>query len=548
MPFDRDSQHNPLSNLVDALEEESPVPFLYLASSFASGTPLDSYLAVEQGGLELSLLIEKMLRNPHPVTDALLLAWAELLANDELTAKVDATVRPRVEVVPAWLADIKRIRPQRAVVLRAALGEQESIAVEVSGPRGVVTLVCGFDMLGEPSMDDAYPVPEKIEEMLARIPELDLPTIEITEVSLADARARIEEAYGETQGLYPPLTTDTWPSSGPLLMWVLRMLPAGGVGFGASKWTDAQRNEIVSGFLSSPFGMRIPAGARDLVAELLELAVIHGTGNPLELSPMLVDYLLCELIPGTGLALGPAAADVPEVMMQLVRFAHERLGIDAELTAETLQVIDDCQDEYLWNVEGGPDEFTLELPFGPDFVAHFVRRDRIDHLDTDPLPADESLDLDGVPEEIRSRVRDVGAVVEDTAQRFFVDPEMRTAALRTVAYIGTRAPQAFRGRTKDVNLAAAICWMVGHNNGWFSQAGAGRSVADMLRWMGVKTNPRSRAERITQQLHLPVEFPSRYSNVSLGEPELLVSSYRENLLASLAGPVELGTIRQKGQS
>ena len=52
----------------------------------------------------------------------------------------------------------------------------------------------------------------------------------------------------------PPFETDTWPACRPIVEWLTRGMPAGGVGYGRPEWSEPDRRKLADRFFASAFG------------------------------------------------------------------------------------------------------------------------------------------------------------------------------------------------------------------------------------------------------------------------------------------------------
>ena len=87
---------------------------------------------------------------------------------------------------------------------------------------------------------DAFLVPGSIGEVIERMREVaNDPDVRLSDIGLADARARVTEAIEVGALMFPPFETETWPASRPLTEWLLRLLPEGGTGYVRPTWSKA---------------------------------------------------------------------------------------------------------------------------------------------------------------------------------------------------------------------------------------------------------------------------------------------------------------------
>ena len=118
---------------------------------------------------------------------------------------------------------------------------------------------------------DAFAIPAGSEEFVGFWNAQAAPgEATIEPLPLAEARARIEEAIETGAQTWPPLESDSWPASRPLLEWVLRQLPTGGKGFVRPAWSERRLDRLTQRFLSSPWAAELdPSDAASIVESLL---------------------------------------------------------------------------------------------------------------------------------------------------------------------------------------------------------------------------------------------------------------------------------------
>ena len=77
---------------------------------------------------------------------------------------------------------------------------------------------------------DAFVVPEPLEDLALKVgTTIEDPDQSLTRIDPATARAVMQTAIDHGSRLYPPLQSDSWPMCRPLVEWMLRQLPSGGV-------------------------------------------------------------------------------------------------------------------------------------------------------------------------------------------------------------------------------------------------------------------------------------------------------------------------------
>src|SRR5690606_23232207 len=215
---------------------------------------------------------------------------------------------------------------------------------------------------------------------LTRLAEIDAAATRAatrTELPLAVTRARIEEALQFTDMVMPPVQTDSWPGTGPLLRWMLRQMPSGGPGFELPAWSPAGSELVTTGFLASAEAQTAPPSAAMHAERLLDFQRSYGTGHPLVWGRGFVERVMCDLYPRKVLADDEFMAAMPEVLRALVRYANGRSGIPVEITREVLELIDACEPEYFTLIteeylHGGPVADLFGASYEPGFASDFV--------------------------------------------------------------------------------------------------------------------------------------------------------------------------------
>ncbi len=564
---DRPGSHPPQSpeelgfirGLAEALAQREPLALLDGASAVAASVseqPLDWASEREHPHVTLDGLIASFLEAGLRETDALLLVWSEMLEDDLLKRRILRAVGTRGHQMPGWLHRIGEVRPVRAVSVGHVLREQETIFLDIFAPDGAFTLAVAIEHRGLAAVEDAYTVPLGFAAALTEISLDRIPHTVRTELSLGDARARLAEALRVTAMTLPPLETETWPMSRPLLEWILRLMPEDGTGFERREWQPAEIEELARGLLASPAGAELSAEAAEHVELLLDFQANYGSGEPLIWGAEFVERVMCDLYPRKVLADPEFMRAMPGALRALIEYANERSGIPRVYTDEALDTVDDCLPVYLTRISDpeapeaailaglppglGPDHPLANLnPLEPGSIERFKldmlileagSEQTLDGLDATPLPV-ESLDQRGVPEDILPRVRQVALLLEKGAARYFEDPELTTVALRLLARVAAVDPTIFRRRSKNETAAAALCWIAGKNNAWFTaQGGRSRTVQALMQSFGLKGSPSQRAEPMLRALdpHAPFGF----FEFSLGDPELLTSTRRREMIES----------------
>ncbi len=494
-------------------------------------------------------------------TTALLSALA-VLARDELVrARAARLAGTRRHPLPDWLAGLGAARPGKVMEMTHLLGDGEDLLVEMILPGGDapqrITAVLYVDHNLGTVAKDGFAVAEPIDSLVAAMEahtEAEGGT-RFAEVDPADARARIEEAIGDGYRLWPPLESDTWPASRPMLEWVARLLPEGGTGYVRPEWEEDARSALTEAFFASPHaaGLHDP-DHRDLLESILWFAVDYGPGDPLRWSPPAVEMLLGDWIPRKIVAPAPFLAKAPDVLRAFIAYAHAERGIPARYTVDTLEAVDRVEGEYQDTIRRPRPQGPLallaamgaldpdgDLELSAELTALFdpaqatlgaLRRavggdEALDLLDDRPLP-DEDFVWDGIADDVNERV---GAVLAhcDACCDTLLDVEYRTACRRLLAAVAAGAPEVFRRKGRADTAAAAICWSVGRANDLFVPTGGGMLVKDLLGYFGVRGSISQRAATMLGAAGVGDGELSAY-RVDLADPRLLVSSRRRRII------------------
>lgn len=537
-----------LASLRSDLESPDPIRLLQTASNFISigrETPSSYWSSPveEQSGLGggLGKLMDSLLSFPSTETDSLLVACAEMLGDSAFQTVINEEVKPRLQVMPAWLAELSSLRVKQALSFDLAEGGEETIALEVEGPRGGFTLMVDIETLGSPYIEDAYAIRQSLEELTEQLSHNKLEDLVTKPLTLEEARARLESALQARVLQEPPLETQSWPKIRPLLEWQLHTMPEGGEGYASSRWGPEELRDFLYDFKTSRHAFGFLDWEDQLVHSLANYAYTHGTGDARQWGPRLVARALKNVIVRKRDYSELEMQSVPRVLGAMVMYGHEALGVPDSSTQQVLDAISDLLPSYLGSIrpdievrEQGRFGGVLETAYAIDpftLINDAVGgEDALEKLNADPLPTGEPLAFEGVPEDVSERVKNIGELVGKYAAQYFQDPEMVTAAHRTLHLLATRKPDVFRRRSKDLNTAAVVLYITGHNNRWFDRTLPDRTVLALGKMMGVKAISWDRAFNTTTGLHTKYTPTGEPTALSLGRPELLTSTRRKNIL------------------
>jgi hypothetical protein len=515
---------------VERLLRGSAVEFLAYVSTLAAALDPDP-LSPGRPAATLSEFIGMLRATGARATDALLLVLKEFAGDDVLAQRIAREVAGRRHPLPEWLTHVDRTRPARAFVLGHVLGDGENLLVELVGSAGPLTLVLYIDHNYGTIVKDGYVIDRPFDQVVDELRRISRDQVGVTEtdLSLADAAARISTAVARGRSIYPPSETDTWPASRPLAEWMLRLMPPGGTGYDDSTVEDAHIDALVDRLARDPgyegFDARSGSDDRDIAAMLMRLTADHLGGDPLRWTPVTVEILLADLFPRKVHADARYLSRVPDVMRHVVVFAHGEHGIPGLLTADTLRAVDEYEQDYreAAGVDAGgiryDDDYYRSLLLGA-----VGGEPAMTSLDLEPLP-DEPLSLDGIPSDIHEKVAVVAAIAGDAAERLF-DRELRLATQRVLSRIAAGDPAIFRRNSKVEMTAAAVLWITATTNEAFRRTGV--TTTEMMAELGLKGSPSQRAEPMLRVLGAAVATGWSHNPV-LGDPALLTSARRDDL-------------------
>lgn len=529
-----------------------------------SNPPTEGFLAVT------SAMVEAADRE----TDALLLVWAAMFDDALLRRRIRKAVSPRSAGLPNWVRNLDQITPVAALALRHELGHEETIFVEFSFSGQPVTMAVAVSRLGTPFLEDSYPTADTLADI--RNFHVDDPQVvfEYIDLSLADARARIDAFFEHGDHMIPPTETETWPSTRLLLSWLLRLLPPGGALETPREWTDADFESLVTEFLASPWAEGLGKDAGMHAERLFDFQLTHGSGEPLRWGATAVGMIMGDLYLRKVLADNDFLLGMPTVLRALVQFANERSGTSEQFTAAALEAVEENLAQYRHRVTGGdetsespsdglagllglppdlelPDDLVDQLtqlglragstaglgfdPFEIDAGSAELWQDELrlraggqenlDSLDDEPLPS-EDFAPEGISEKVLPQVEALAADLARFADAHFRDPEMTTVALRILELTARTNPGAFRRGFAHPPAIAALCWIAGKNNRWFTAEVAQRTIQTMTFAAGATTQPTARAKSMLKNVPYSLEV----QELDLGDPRLLISSARRDIV------------------
>jgi hypothetical protein len=538
--------------------------FLTLRKALRSGEPLE-LLAVMSGFLEvtdprrrdpfapdeqrasLADLVESFVGTPYAETTAALTALRALGTDEMLAARIGRELATRRHPMAEWLTGLEQARSESDVwFMTHVLGDGDDYLLGVRLPSGhaLSALVYVDHNLGT-VVKDAFVVPEPLEDLAIKVGSLmEDPDQSLTRTDPATARAVIEAAIDSGSRLYPPLTSDSWPMCRPLVEWMLRMLPTGGVAPDWREWSEEERAAIAEAFFASSYGApHDREDERDLLESVLWFATSYATGDPFRWSPVTVEMLLADWFPRKVIAEPSYLVKLPDLLRAYIRFCHDRNGIRSDLTEETLAAVDQYEPEYLQLIHGdrqkamaGLAEAILEserikilsdeeihLEYLADEVGGV---EALMKLDAEPLP-DEEFEWSGIPEEVRPTVQLILGECDACADAI-LDTEHRTAMRRFLAKAAANDPALFRRKGSPVRGAAAAAWVIATANRTIGSYRSPMTGKDLLAHFGITGSVSDRAQSLIRAAGIDLHLT--YGSLRVGDPGLLVSGRRRALV------------------
>ncbi|HEX6523058.1 MAG TPA: DUF6398 domain-containing protein [Streptosporangiaceae bacterium] len=539
------------------LDSGEPVDFLAYVSTLVASldprerNPFERERASGPDRVTLPELVESFAEVEWPQTTALLAALAEL-APDELTrARARRAVAARSDPLPDWLARLSEACVYRAMETTHVLGDGENVllGVRLLGPE--LTVVIYVDHNLGTVVKDGFPAPSQVSYVAEHLRTAAAdPDMRFADISLADARARVEQAIATGAIMFPPLETETWPASRPLTEWLLRRLPDGGTGYVRPEWSQTATKKLAKRFFASPFGRPLDdPDHRGLLNQFLWFGTDYGPGDPLRWSPVAVEILLADWIPRKVIDGPDFLSKAPDLLRAFIRFCHAEREIRPALTDHTLAAVDKHEPEYQRVIRSPRPQGPMALlaamgmlgdeaprpgrlsDFHRDFLDRLAEevggQDALDSLDSTPLP-DEEFGWNVAPADLHDRVREVLAACDSCCDGL-LGAEYRTACLRLLARAMPGLDGMLRGTSKPEAIAAAVCWVIGNGNQRFGQGLGELRVKDVMNHFGLgQSSASGRGYKIMQAAGIQ---PARtYPVVRLGSPGLLVSARRQRII------------------
>lgn len=540
-----------LQNLRRTLRSGEPLDLLMLVSGLLHITDERARdpFHHEQPQLDLNTLVDSFISFSVPETTAILTVLRALSADQVMGARIGRELDNRSHSMPGWLSALSHPLAEPDVwFLTHTLGDGDDylVGVKLSTGQRLSALIYVDHNLGT-VVKDAFVVPDSLEDLAIRLGNLiDDPDQSLTRTDPATARAIVERAIDFGSHMYPPLESDTWPMSRPLVEWLLRQLPSGGVAPEPREWSEEELGAIAADFFASGFGAPLDRqDERSLLDSVLWFGSSYNNGDPLRWSPVSVELILLDWFPRKVIADVPYLAKLPNLLRAYIRYCHHRQQIRPLLTRETLDAVDHFEPEYQRIIRTtrpqGPAALLAGLldsyedswddgndsSYMMDRLANQVGgRQQLHDLDTQPLP-DEPFEWAGIPADIHPAVQ----LVLDTCDRCadeLLDVEHRTAMRRFLGRVAAGDPEIFRRKASPIRAAAAVAWVICRANSSVGGYGAGLPVKELMAWFGVTG---SVSQRAAPMLRANGVNPDRlYGSMELGAADLLTSTERARII------------------
>ncbi len=536
-----------LQELRRALRTKHPIDFMALVSSVVCA----SHPAYHPHGREgvtapFDELVDSFVGTDIAETTAALHVLTRIVPDELFAARLRKVLATRREHVPAWIAEMDDASVVRTEIMTHVLGDGDNYLFDVRLADGAhLSAVVYVDHNLGTVVKDAFFIPEDLTRVIQKYEELMDPEQSIDPVDAATARAVVMRAIEDGALVEPPLEGETWPQCRPLVEWVLRLLPTGGTPPGRATWTEAQLDALVEEFMASRSAARLGPDDRGLVELLMTLNVDLGTGDPLRWTPVNVEILLMQWLPELASGTDLPLSRMPEVLRSWVPWCHQRQGVLATNTDETLASVDHFEPAYgriidnseriahhqqlidvLRGEELDDDERLVDIMLAgiDDAVGG---REATLSLDDDPLPH-EPFDWSRIPEDVHDRVAEVLHLAESFCDQV-LDTEHRTAVRRLLARSAATDPAIFRRRSSPERAAAAVCWVICRANETIGRDGFGPlQTQELLEWFDLTGSVSQRAEVFLKAIG--VDPHDQWGGMDLGSVDYLVSRQRGALI------------------
>lgn len=281
-----------------------------------------------------------------PEYTAVLTLVAGMAVGDEnVQQRCREVAAARPDRVPRWITDLSHPTVGRAVRMTDVFGDLDD--VRLADGREIT---CGvlIDQLEFSTVKDVGIWDRPLGAALALLESWEWVGHPM-EMTTADARASIEQAFSKC---IARKVRDRRPGYSAVVKWLAAQLPDGGRQYQGGD-ADRRAAEVVGAFFACPDGERFDS---DEFGAVLEELIARGTGDPLRWSAFRIIYAIGDLPDGRYEPM-ETLLRLPALLRAFVPFAHERSGIGAELTTQTLAMIDEVQKGFEDRIRGGWREY-----------------------------------------------------------------------------------------------------------------------------------------------------------------------------------------------
>jgi hypothetical protein len=233
-----------LDTIEAALADPHPLPLLLMASAIVATLDPEHHSTAafvsghrREASIGLTEFCESLLNAGEKRSLALAAVIAEITGNGVLSARTQRETLALNEPLPEWIRRLDQTRVTGVIAMTDMLGDGQNIVVEASLPDHVLSAVVYVDHNMGTVVKDGFFLPASLNQVKAawRRAEDQRANLrsdsDVTELSQADARARLVEAIDAGHRFGEPIETENWPACGPLVMWLLDMMPEGGTGY-----------------------------------------------------------------------------------------------------------------------------------------------------------------------------------------------------------------------------------------------------------------------------------------------------------------------------
>lgn len=237
---------------------------------------------------------------------------------------------------PHWVTDAGKPVPHRAWRSSDVFGDDEFIIVTFGYGDAEHAIVVGVDLTIVPTVR-ALSAGRDVDKLITIIRERDEPFERFEEITLAQARCRIEGPLARAgEDLSPDVSYASFLRL-PLVRSRMRRLPAGSPG-AATRYTAADRAAAVDDFMRSP----LAGAAGDADAARFWAQVLTGYSGrvpgepPAQLGPGKLRAALLWHVPRTFTMTDPRRASMQPAVTAWTRWAAGRQGLDEAATEHVL--------------------------------------------------------------------------------------------------------------------------------------------------------------------------------------------------------------------